>query len=99
MRKQKETWLDKNSLLLEKLIITFKQHKHLCTFEFKLIISLLPVYAMCQATGYKHTSNKELPAPNIPWLRRYFPATVKVVDQTNITATVNAGQRYPFYII
>lgn len=76
----------------------FKQHKHLCTFELVDNITA-PVYAMCQATGYKHTSNKELPAPNIPWLRRYFPATVKVVDQTNITATVNAGQRYPFYII
>lgn len=76
----------------------FKQHKHLCTFELVDNITA-PVYAMCQATGYKHTSNKELPAPNIPWLRHYFPATVKVVDQTNITATVNAGQRYPFYII
>ena len=76
----------------------FKQHKHLCTFELVDNITA-PVYAMCQATGYKHTSNKELPAPNIPWLRRYFPATVKVVDQTNITATVNTGQRYPFYII
>lgn len=76
----------------------FKQHKHLCTFELVEKITA-PVYAMCQATGYKHTSNKELPAPNIPWLRNYFPATVKVVDQTNITATVNAGQRYPFYII
>lgn len=76
----------------------YKQHKHLCTFELVDNITA-PVYAMCQATGYKHTSNKELPAPNIPWLRHYFPATVKVVDQTNITATVNAGQRYPFYII
>lgn len=76
----------------------FRQHKHLCTFELVEKITA-PVYAMCQATGYKHTSNKELPAPNIPWLRNYFPATIKVTDQTTITATVNAGQRYPFYII
>lgn len=76
----------------------YKQRKHLCTFELVEKITA-PVYAMCQATGYKHTSNKELPAPEIPWLRHYFPATIKVVDQTTITATVNAGQRYPFYII
>ena len=76
----------------------YRQHKHLCTFELVDKITA-PIYSMSQATGYKHTSNKELPAPNIPWLKYYFPATVKVQDQTTITATVNAGQRYPFYII
>lgn len=74
----------------------YEQHKHLCTFQ-KVDKITAPVYFMSQATGYKHTSNKELPAPGIPWLRRYFPAKVEVVDQKTITATVNAGQRYPFY--
>ena len=74
------------------------QMKHLCTFELVDKITA-PVYVMSQATGYKHTSNKELPAPNIPWLRNYFPATVKISSKTKITATVNAGQKYPFYTI
>ncbi|MDY5335631.1 MAG: hypothetical protein SPG97_02625 [Bacilli bacterium] len=30
-------------------------------------------YAMCQATGYKLVSNKELPGSGIAWLRKYFP--------------------------
>lgn len=71
---------------------------HLCTFE-KVSSITAPVYAMCQATGYKHTSNKELPAPKIPWLKNYFPATVTSSSQTDVTAKVNAGQRYPFYIV
>lgn len=76
----------------------YKQHKHLCTFELVDKITA-PIYSMLQATGYKHTSNKELPAPNIPWLRYYFPAKIVVNSQTNIKATVNAGQKYPFYTI
>lgn len=76
----------------------YEQHKHLCTFELVSKINA-PVYFMSQATGYKHTSNKELPAPGIPWLRKYFPAKIEVIDQTTINATVNAGQRYPFYTI
>lgn len=84
-----ESWRNDNNYL---------QHKHLCTFELVNKITA-PVYSMSQATGYKHTSNKELPAPNIPWLKYYFPASIKVQDQNTITATVNAGQRYPFYTI
>lgn len=72
--------------------------KHLCTFELVSKITA-PTYVMCQATGYKHTSNKELPSPNTPWLRYFFPATITINSKTDITAKVNAGQRYPFYII
>lgn len=54
-----------------------------------------PVYTMLQATGYKHTSNKELPAKNISWLRYYFPA---IYDEENLSITVNSSQKYPFYI-
>lgn len=71
--------------------------KHLCTFELVDKITA-PTYIMCQATGYKHTSNKELPSPNIPWLRYFFPASITIKSRTDITAKVNAGQRYPFYI-
>lgn len=71
--------------------------KHICSFE-KVTAVTAPVYAMCQATGYKHTSNKELPAPKIPWLRYYFPASVVIESQTKVKATVNAGQKFPFYI-
>lgn len=72
--------------------------KHLCTFELVDKITA-PTYLMCQATGYKHTSNKELPSPNTPWLRYFFPASITINSRTDVTAKVNAGQRYPFYII
>lgn len=71
--------------------------KHLCTFELVDNITA-PIYIMSQATGYKHTSNKELPSPNTPWLRYFFPASITINSQTNVTAKVNAGQRYPFFI-
>lgn len=71
--------------------------KHLCTFQLVEEITA-PIYLMCQATGYKHTSNKELPSPNIPWLRYFFPASITINSRDDVTAKVNAGQRYPFYI-
>jgi hypothetical protein len=60
---------------------------HFCTFE-KVDKITAPVYSMSQATGYKHTSNKELPAASIPWCRYYYP---------NVNGSVNKEQRYPFY--
>ena len=48
------------------------------------------LYAMSQATSYKHTSNKELPSDNIPWLRYYYPASGK---------NAASGQKYPFYTV
>lgn len=48
-----------------------------------------PIYVMCQATGYKHTSNKELPGKDIPWLSYYY------VNQNN---AANPNQKFPFYI-
>ena len=71
--------------------------KHLCTFQLVEEITA-PIYLMCQATGYKHTSNKELPSPNIPWLRYFFTASITINSRDDVTAKVNAGQRYPFYI-
>lgn len=71
--------------------------KHLCTFQLVEEITA-PIYLMCQATGYKHSSNKELPSPNIPWLRYFFPASITINSRDDVTAKVNAGQRYPFYI-
>lgn len=58
-------------------------------------------YAMCQATGYKLISNKELPAKNIPWLLEYYPVSSQVENDTTNTATVkvNPEQQYPNYII
>ena len=71
--------------------------KHLCTFQLVEEITA-PVYLMCQATGYKHTSNKELPGPNIPWLRYFFPASITIDSKTDVKSNFIAGQRYPFYI-
>lgn len=58
-------------------------------------------YVMCQATGYKLISNKELPAQNIPWLEEYYPVSKQTEDPTTNTAsvTVNAAQQFPNYII
>ena len=66
--------------------------------------SLNPVvYAMSQATAYKHTSNKELPSPNIPWLRYYFPCGAKSGDVTSAKTSdelaVNTSQLFPFFTI
>lgn len=69
--------------------------KDYCTFINK---SNLPegttpvIYSMLQATGYKHTSNKELPAADIPWLDFYYPCTLD-----NGKDKVNGNQRFPFY--
>lgn len=58
-------------------------------------------YVMCQATGYKLTSNKELPSQNIPWLLEYYPVSTQQEDNSTNTATVkvNTAQQYPNYII
>ena len=74
--------------------------KHYC--GFKLVDKITaPVYVMCQSTGYKHTSNKELPSPDIPWLSpHYFPCTLSSTDLSKVpTQTVNAGQKAPFFIV
>lgn len=73
---------------------TYERNCHFCTFELVSNITA-PVYSMSQATGYKHTSNKELPAAEIPWCRYYYP---NVVDE-NGKVSVNTEQRYPFYSI
>lgn len=48
------------------------------------------VYAMCQATGYKLVSNKELPGTGISWLRKYFPMS---------TSGASLSQYYPMYSV
>ncbi len=62
---------------------------YFCTFELVDKITA-PVYAMSQATGYKHTSNKELPCHDcMPWNRYYFPATSD--------NKANTQQKSPFF--
>ena len=58
-------------------------------------------YVMCQATGFKLISNKELPAKNIPWLMEYYPVSSQIENSTTNTATVkvNTAQQYPNYIL
>ena len=46
-------------------------------------------YAMCQATGYKLVSNKELPGSGIAWLRKYFPMKAG--------GSASTSQYYPMY--
>lgn len=68
---------------------------HFCDFELVTGITA-PVYSMSQATGYKHTSNKELPADNTPWCRYYYPCSINASTGAD---KVNNNQRYPFYSI
>lgn len=50
---------------------------------------------MCQATGFKLQSNKDIPAPNIPWLAKYFPGTITGSNSIK----VNASQKAPTFIM
>lgn len=75
--------------------LTYSSKTALC--EFKLDTELSEgtnpvIYAMSQATSYKHTSNKEVPSIGIPWLRYYYPST------SNGTKAA-AGQKFPFYTL
>ena len=74
--------------------------KHLCAFKLVNKITA-PTYVMCQSSGYKHTSNKELPSPDIPWLGpHYYPCSLSSNSLDKVPAqTVNAGQKNPFYIV
>lgn len=74
--------------------------KHLCAFKLVNKITA-PTYVMCQSSGYKHTSNKELPSPDIPWLgSHYYPCSLSSNRLDKVPAqTVNAGQKNPFYIV
>ena len=57
-------------------------------------------YVTLQATGFKTTSNKELPTANIPWLEAYYPATGEDPSKDRFaTEKKNAGQNYPHYIL
>ena len=51
------------------------------------------IYYTLQATGYKNTSNKELPYSEVTWDRYFWPCTIKN------GAKANTGQYYPFYCI
>ena len=76
----------------------YKIQRHLCTFNLVEKITA-PIYITNQATGYKHTSNKELPSAQIPWNQYFFACKSVITDRDTVTDTVNAGQIYPFYTI
>lgn len=78
--------------------ITKDTERHLCKFELVDKITA-PIYITNQATGYKHTSNKELPSVSVPWDYYFFPCTSVITDKTTVTDTVNPGQIYPFYTV
>ena len=78
--------------------ISYATKKHLCTFELVDKITA-PIYITNQATGYKHTSNKELPSKEVPWDYYFFPCTSIITNQNTVTDTVNPEQRYPFYTV
>lgn len=89
-------WFDKNGddYILKPI---YSKMVNLCTFKMEedLEEGVVPVvYAMSQASSYKHTSNKELPSKNIPWLRYYYPA-----GGTVASPSVDKAQRFPFFTV
>lgn len=70
--------------------------KYANLIRFELVDKITaPYYVMCQATGYKLVSNKELPSENnyrIPWLLSYFASTYTT------KAKENCEQHRPTYI-
>lgn len=82
-RKYPTSWFENG-----KLKTSYLDKAHYCEFELVTKVTA-PVYSMSQATGYKHTSNKELPAGNIPWCRYYYPKTE--------SGGANTNQQMPFY--
>ena len=88
--KYPDTWFQNGALKSE-----YINAAQMCTFEWEDNIgdNTPVVYAMSQATAYKHTSNKELPGLNIPWLKYYFPR--KAHGEKKDTA--NDNQKFPFY--
>lgn len=52
------------------------------------------IYFMCQATGYKLTSNKELPTP-----KQRFSILVPKTDDTGKSDAANANQKNPMYSV
>ena len=90
--KYPNTWFESGNLKSE-----YANAVQMCTFEWEENIgnNVPVVYAMSQATAYKHTSNKELPGLYIPWLRYYFPRK----EHGEKKDTANANQKFPFYTI
>ena len=96
--KYPNTWFDKDGddYILKNI---YSKMVNLCTFKMEDEIpagSVPVVYAMSQATSFKHTSNKELPSKNIPWLRYYYKAAS---DSPSDGGKVNVGQRFPFFTV
>ena len=55
-------------------------------------------YSMCQATGYKLKSNKELPCA-YQVFSKLIPMTSNVYEDGNFKDTVNENQLYPMYSV
>jgi hypothetical protein len=55
-------------------------------------------YSMCQATGYKLKSNKELPCA-YQVFSKLIPMTSNVYEDGKFTDTVNENQLYPLYSV
>ena len=57
-------------------------------------------YITLQASGYKLTSNKELPTGHIPWEQEYYGCTLSYQGNEAYTSDkVNVNQRYPHYAL
>lgn len=57
-----------------------------------------PGYVTCQATGYKHKSNKELPGRFIPWEFEYTPYTENKPTGQKEDTRENPAQCRPYYM-
>ena len=94
--KYPNTWFENDSLKS-----AYVNAAEMCTFEWEdnIETNTPVVYAMSQATAYKHTSNKELPGQNIPWLRYYFERKSHTVKDGVADDKPADQQKFPFYTI
>lgn len=91
------SWVNSNGALKNEEVSAKDGYKYVPSrdanfCQFKLVTKITaPVYAMSQSSGYKHTSNKELPCGIcLPWDRYYYPA---------LNNKANGEQKHPFYTV
>ena len=85
-------WVDSETGLVKN---AYNRAAAFCTFALKseMTGTTQPVvYAMSQATSYKHTSNKELPSDVLAYLKHYYPTPYG-------STAANDGQKFPFYTV
>lgn len=79
----------------------------ICLLALDASSAWAPVYNMCQASGNKVTSNKDIPSINIPWAKWYTPAQASTSTKgiagsddayTQDIIMDNSSQKWPYFM-